>query len=302
MKNLRTTPVEFDTAQSMRETDEAIILPAILARECVADYCNGRGYKPGLELRAAAFTLNGVLVVPYEHVPGLHVEDRSLARGQVHDVTFDDKINAIRGDVWFLKNLCEPELLQKARSGNLPKDVSCGYQTTDIAEKGVFGADTYDFKQTNLLFGHVAVGVPEGRCPGPYCGFQSDTPAGFLRVNVRPKENFACRLSTLTVNAEKGIYALVGKLKKNLLPSGYASGDALEQDYLFETSRGWTQEKAQVWLKNHKDSAKFIEFTTRIRGIESSCDARSKLNPTEVLAKSHRLLSEKQFLDYEGGE
>ncbi len=291
IKNIQTSPVEFDAIDKTRETDEAVILPAILARECVSKYCNGRGYKPAAELRDAAFTLLGALVVPYNHIPTVEVEDRSVARGQVHDVAFDDQINAIRGDVWFLKKYCDETLLNQARRGTLPKDISCAYRYYEVYEPGVFGADAYDFKQINIKFGHVAVGVPEGRCPGPYCGFQVDTPEGFLKVNVRDPNLFCCRLSTLTVNANEGVYALVGKLKQNLLASGYAGGDALERDFLFEVSKGWTLEKAASWLNTHKDAA---QFTTSIPGkpsLQKPKDARSKLDPQKALAESRKHLS-----------
>jgi hypothetical protein len=299
LRNIRTLDVEFDSGSKIRETDEAVIVPAVLARECVSDYCSGRGYKPGAELKAAAFTLDGAWVVAYRHIPTAHVEDRSVIRGQVHGVGFDDQINAVIGEVWFLKSLCDDELLEKARKGDLPKDVSGTYNCFEVYEPGVFGDDAYDFKQTNFMFTYVAVGVPEGRCPSPFCGLQMDSFDGFLRVNVRDPKLFACRLSTLAVDAKEGIYALVGKLKKNLQPSGLALGDAAVRDYLFEASKGWTPEKAEAYVKQHADSALPGVATAEFGSGDSAgntasmlgvLDARSELDPFEVLACSRRLL------------
>ena len=146
---------------------------------------------------------------------------------------------------------------------------------------GKFADEAYDFKQTNFMFGHVAVGVAEGRCPAPFCGLQMDSFDGFLRVNVKDPALFACRLSTLAVNAKEGVYALVGKLKQNLMPSGYASGDAIAREYLFDVSKGWTPDKAQAWVKENFD----IEDSSNIGKSEDA------LKPSEVLAHSRMLLS-----------
>lgn len=255
MRNIQTLAVEFDSGRKIRETDEAIIVPTIFARECVSNYYNGRGYKPGAELKAAAFTLGGAWVVVGGHIPTVHVQDRSVIRGQTHDVSFNEEINGIVGDTWFLKALCDEALLERARKGDIAKDVSTAYIDNEFYEPGKFGDDAYDFVQKNILFGHVAVGVPEGRCPSPFCGLQMDSFDGFLRINVRDPGLFAYRLSTLAVNAKEGVYALVGKLKKNLLPSGYASGDAVACDFLFETAKSWTPEKAEAYVKEHADLA-----------------------------------------------
>ena len=267
----------------IRETDEAVIVPAVLARECVSDYCNGRGYKPGPELKAAAFTLDGAWVVVHGHIPTVHVQNRAVIRGRIRDVAFNEKINGVVGDLWFLKACCDQALLDKVRQGELAKDVSAAYFADEVFEPGKFGDDAYDFVQKNIMFGHVAVGVPEGRCPSPFCGLQMDSFDGFLRVNVRDPSLFACRLSTLAVNAKEGVYALVGKLKKNLQPSGYASGDAVVRDFLFEVGKGWTPERADSWVQEHGDSSD----TTSMPG---GLDARSSLDPGEVLARSRRLL------------
>jgi hypothetical protein len=282
LRNIRTLGVEFDSGSKIRETDEAVIVPAVFARECISDYCVGQGYKPGAELKAAAFTLDGAWVVAFEHIPTVHVQDRAVIRAQVHNVAFNEEINGIVGETWFLKACCDEALLDKVRKGELSKDVSAAYFTDEIYEPGKFGDAAYDFVQKNIMFGHVAVGLPEGRCPSPYCGLQMDSFDGFLRVNVRDPGLFACRLSTLAVNAKEGVYALVGKLKKNLQPSGYASGDAVARDFLFEVAKGWTPEKADGWVQEHEH-----QDTTSIPG---GSGPRGKLVPGEVLARSRRLL------------
>ncbi len=282
MRNVRALQVEFDSSRKVRETDEAVIVPYVLARECVSNYCSGRGYKPGIELRDAAFTLEGAWVVAYNHIKTVYVQDRGVIRGQVRDVSFDEKINAVVGDVYFLKAFCDAALLESVRNGTLSKDVSAAYFADEFAEPGKFGDDVYDFVQRNIMFGHVAVGLVEGRCPGPFCGLQTDSFDGFLRVNVRDKSQFACRLSTLTVDAKAGVYALVGKLKRNLTASGYASGDAVAREYLFEASKGWTLESAQAWVREHMDMGESV-VSDLPRGMVSD-------SAEVVLARSRELL------------
>ena len=290
MRNIRVLEVEFDSVSKIRETAEAVVVPTILARECVSNYCNGRGYKPGVELKAAAFTLDGAWVVAFEHIPTVHVQDRADIRGRIKDVSFNEKINGIVGDTWFLKACCDQALLDKARKGELSKDVSAAYFADEIYEPGKFGDDAYDFVQKNIMFGHVAVGLPEGRCPSPYCGLQMDSFDGFLRVNVRDPGLFACRLSTLAVNVKEGVFALVGKLKKNLQSSGFAAGDAVVRDYLFEVSKGWTPGVAELYAKDHADSALLGVDREDTTSMPVVLDARSKLDACEVLARSRRLL------------
>src|SRR5665647_68301 len=100
--NLRLAQTEFDSSKKIQETETAVIVPTILARECVSNYCNGRGFKPADELKAAAFTLDGAWVVVYSHIPTVQVQKRAVIRGQVKDVAFDDKTNGVFGNVWFM--------------------------------------------------------------------------------------------------------------------------------------------------------------------------------------------------------
>ena len=290
LRNIRLDSVEFDSASKVRETDEAVIVPAIIARECVSVFCSGRGYKPAAELKAAAFTLDGAWVTVFNHAPHAYIQNRQVIRGSVHDVAFDGKINAVRGDIWFRKDLCDEALLEKVRKGELSKDLSASYWSEDIHEPGTFGSDGYDFVQKNLMFGHVAVGVVEGRCPSPFCGLQMDSAEGFLTVNVRDPNLFACRLSTLTVDAAQGIFALVGKLKDNITITGYSSGAALIRDYLFDAVKGWTPEKAQAWIREHADLAGGEGDKKEGQQQEFAGIDLVKLDPSEELQRSKCLV------------
>ncbi|MBM4400782.1 MAG: DUF2213 domain-containing protein, partial [Crenarchaeota archaeon] len=241
---VRTVQVEFDSSNQVRETEDAVIVPAILARECVSNYCGGRGYKPGSELKDAAWTLDGAWVVTHQHVDSVFVKDRAVIRGKVGNIRFNDENGAVLGEIQFLKSRCDQALLDNVRNGSLSKDVSAAYFCDEVYSAGKFGDDAYDFVQKNFMFGHVAVGVVEGRCPSPFCGMSMDSFGSFLRVCVRDPALFvSCRLSTVALDAKAGVYALVGKLR------GEQSGDAVVRDYMFEVAKGWTLEEAEAWVK-----------------------------------------------------
>ena len=255
LKVSRSGTVEFDVAAQVRDEPDALVVPAILARECVAEYCGGRGYKPWEELKAAAFTLDGAWVVTYNHLGTVHVHNRMDIRGKIANVRLDEAAHLVLGDVRFLKALCDKALLDKVAAGEISKDLSAAYFADEYVGKGTFGADSYDFVQKNFMYGHVAVGLPEGRCPSPYCGMQMDGFDNFLRVRVRDVSLFTCRLTSIAVDVAAGVFALVGKLKSNLERSGYARGDALACEYMFDTAKGWTPERANAWIADHCDSA-----------------------------------------------
>lgn len=95
------------------------------------------------------------------------------------------------------------------------------------------------------MYHHVAVGVPEGRCPSPYCGIM-DSFADFVRVTLQPQMMFA-RLTTVLVSAKDGVYALVGKLRQG-------TKETVTCELMFDAEKGWTLEKAEAWMKEHKNS------------------------------------------------
>ena len=74
------------------------------------------------------------------------------------------------GNIILLRSLCDAELLKQIRGGKLNKDTSTAYYCSEVFEAGEFGGQKYDSRQEAIMFHHVAVGVPEGRCPSPYVG------------------------------------------------------------------------------------------------------------------------------------
>jgi len=286
MKTIRANRVlGLDSAVQVRESEDELVVPAMLTRESILPFCEGRGYRSADELRASAFTLEGAWIVAYEHIDSVFVMDRGQIRGQVREVRFDSAGNSVKGDFHFFKAACDQAFLEGVKAGSLV-DVSVAYYCEEDWTPGEFGGEPYDFVQKNFMFGHVAAGVPEGRCPSPFCGMGCDSFLvksqrrfvcdKFVRFPVRDPGLFERSLRTVVLNSDLGVHAVVGKLK------GAAKGTVV-QDYLFDLAKGWTSEKAQAWVRENKDSA---DFTTS----EVSLDARSSLDPSAVLARSRELL------------
>jgi hypothetical protein len=185
MSSIQYGKFEFDSARNIQETEDEIVVPAILDRESILQYGNIRSYRPADELQDAAFTLEGAWIVAYRHTPTPYIVHRSDIRGRVKNVSWDTETASLVGELVFSKSLCDSVLLEKLRKGTLNKDTSTAYFCNELFEAGEFGGQKFDALQKNLMYHHIAVGVPEGRCPSPYVGMM-DSFNDFLHVNVRP--------------------------------------------------------------------------------------------------------------------
>ena len=129
------------------------------------------------------------------------------------------------------------------------------------------------------MFHHVAVGVPEGRCPSPYVGMM-DSFNDFIHITIKP-ENLFARLTTVLVSAKDGIYALVGKLRQG-------TKETVTCEYMFDSEKGWTQQKAEQWIETQNNTTKnSVKIQEK---VESKPEPEESLDAYEVLAKSRRLL------------
>ena len=264
MRTYRAERIEFDSTKKIREDSDAVVVPAILTRESILPFADGKGYRSAKELADAAWTLEGAWVVAYDHILTVFPMSREDIRGRIQNVSFDSTINGVRGEIRFIKALCDEKLLADVKRGNL-KDVSVAYFSEDVFESGTFAGEPYDFVQRNFMFGHVAAGVPEGRCPSPFCGMNVDSfkphkdpeeSEDFIHIRVDDPEDFVeSSFRTIDIDAEKGIRAVVGKLKSD------PKGSMHIQKFIFEKAKGWTMEKAEAWVQEHKDSMD-AEWTT----------------------------------------
>jgi hypothetical protein len=291
MRTIRTNKVEFDSSKQIREDADSVIVPTILTRESILPFADGKGFRSAKELQDAAWTLQGAWVVALSHISTVFVTNRADIRGKVENVNFSPKINGIIGDIRFLKANCDQAFLDSVKKGEL-KDVSVAYFCEDVFTPGKFGDEPYDFAQQNFMFGHVAAGVPEGRCPSPFCGMAVDSlfakhgdpevTENYVRIRVRDPNLFVDgSFRTIVLSADQGIHAIIGKLKSD------PNGSTVIQNYMFELAKAWTMEKAQAWVAQHKDSFSLEQIKARIIQLNDQRQAMmEKLYPKTALSET----------------
>jgi hypothetical protein len=143
------------------------------------------------------------------------------------------------------------------------------------------------------MFGHVAAALDEGRCPSPFCGltvadamrmmvFDPEETENMIHIRVRDPEQFVeGKFRTIVLSAEQGISAVIGKLKSD------PNGSTVVQKYIFDKSKDWTMEKAQAWVKEHKDCFK-LETEKK---TEDTCLQNLKIpTPETELERAEKLL------------
>jgi|GEM_PF-3485974 len=300
--------VKFDSTRKIREDADSLVVPAIFTRESILPFNDGRGYRPAKELEDAAWTLEGAWVVTYDHILTVFPMSREDIRGRVENVKFDVGIQGIKGDIRFIKALCDQALLDNVKQGNL-KDVSVAYFSEDVFESGKFAGEPYDFIQRNFMFGHVAAGVPEGRCPSPFCGMNVDSfkphkdpeeTEDFIHIPVRDADLFVDgSFRTIDIDADKGIKAVIGKLKSD------PKGSTVVQKFIFDKDKDWTMEKAKAWIAEHKDSVESMNLEgikKKLKDLENQrTTIMEKLYPKSQLSEEEqqKLREELTVLDAE---
>ena len=94
-----------------------------------------------------------------------------------------------------------------------------------------------------------------------------ETTDQYIRSGHRSPEEFQPNsLHTIILSEDEGIKTIIGK------PKGK---DTIEvQSYLFDTSRGWTLDKAKAWFEKHRKKRScaraLIRFTS-IQGFGENC-------------------------------
>jgi len=281
----------------IEETDAILTMSAVIARELVQDYPEGKAYKPAEELEKAAWTAEGRWVTTMQHPETGLLTRRSDIKGKTANVIFRKdimdpktkrpKVRGISANITWFKDKVPKQMLDDVKSGAL-KDVSIGFAYEEDWTPGEFEGEHYDFAQRNLFIDHVVAPCPIGRCPSPYCGIGVDTIIQSQRIAGDPWEvteqyirsghrepGDPCR--TKTLSEEQGIKAIICKY-----------GEAWEiQSYLFDKEK-WTMEKAQEWFKEHEGDA-VPESIIRELKAEDDCPICEEINRLGILEASKRL-------------
>ncbi len=267
MRKIGISLAEVDATKIIEDSQEFLVVPATIAREGVFPYPEGKAYKPAAELKEAAWTAEGAWVVAEKHPDTVVLTVRADIKGKVENPKFCDKINGIIGNLRFFKAKCDAKFLDEIKTGKR-KDVSLGFFYDFDESPGQWNGQHYDFVQRNILVDHVAAGVPVGRCRSPYCGIAVDAlirkvaldpeeTEAFIHIPVRDAGDFVQdSFRMIDIDADKGIKAVVGKLKSD------PEGSTHIQKFLFDKSKDWTLEKAQAWVDEHKKSADAVNGLT----------------------------------------
>ena len=267
MRKIGISLAEVDATKVIEDSDEFLVMPARLAREGIFQYPEGKAYKPGAELKEAAWTGEGAWIVAEKHPDTLVLTLRDDIKGKAENVKFCEKTNGIIGNLRFFKAKCNATFLDEIKTGKR-KDVSLGFFYDFDATPGKWNDQPYDFVQRNILIDHVAAGVPVGRCRSPYCGIAVDQSIrkvaldpeetdAFIHIPVRDAGGFVQdSFRTIDIDVDKGIKAVIGKLSSD------PEGSTHIQKFLFDKSKDWTLEKAQAWVDEHKKSADAVNGLT----------------------------------------
>jgi len=281
----------------IEETDQVLVMPAVIARELVQDYPTGKAYKPADELEKAAYTADGRWVATMEHPETGLLTRRSDIKGRMGKPVFRKdimdpktkrpKVRGISTEITWFKDKVPKQLIDDVKSGVL-KDVSIGFTYEEDDTPGEFEGEHYDFAQRNIFIDHVVAPCPQGRCPSPFCGIGVDAVIQTQKIAGDPWEETEqyirsghrepgdpCR--TKTLSEEQGIKAIICKY-----------GDKWEiQSYLFDVKK-WTMKEAKAWFEDHKgdavdmtkeDAMSVTEIQAKIDELRDKRDAlRSKLD------------------------
>jgi hypothetical protein len=223
---------EVDASKAISETDEELVIPAILAREAVLPYPKGRAYRSAKELEDALFTFSKAWVTAEKHPEPLIsiVTDRKRQiKGELTDIVFDaDAVNpagkkspAVRANVHLFKKTLSKQFMDDVKSGR-KRDVSVGFTYDTVEKTGEWQGEKYDYAQENLLINHVAVSVPVGRMRAPFIGlgcdcvdFETETANSGLEQNsVSETVDSAAKIEITLPITHENTSNLIGKLKQ----------------------------------------------------------------------------------------
>jgi len=154
--------VAVDTPEGFVKWEQVTI-----AKEMVQDYDGIPTYKPAKELERILDHGENRPVTD-EHPPNLIVDSNSQRKGYIENLTFTDA-SELNADVI----LTDSTVIKKVKSGDV-REVSIGFHTDVVDEKGTFNGVQYDRVQTDILLDHLAM-TKTGRCSlKDGCGIKKD--------------------------------------------------------------------------------------------------------------------------------
>lgn len=173
-----TLTAELDATKIVKDDENELVVPAILNRERVLKYADGKAFRPGEEIEKSLFTLEGAWVTSEQHPANMILTRPDEITGQIKNVDLNVKGDeygpyVATGNIHLFKKRNSKEFIDSVKKGER-KDVSVGFLFEKIDKKGTYNGEAYDYIQKNILYNHVAAGVSQGRCSSPMCGISVD--------------------------------------------------------------------------------------------------------------------------------
>jgi len=172
MKKIAYDTIQVDKLQVIEDSRCCLKVNAVITKEGVYPYPDGRALKSRMELLKATHTARNAKITLLDHPDSLVIMSQKQIYGIVEKPFFDsDRIRAVLN---FDKSTCPKDFLDKVRKNEL-KDVSIGFYYQPDFTPGKWNGSDYDYVMRDIVIDHVAAGVLKGRCSFPDCGIGVDT-------------------------------------------------------------------------------------------------------------------------------
>ncbi|MCJ7767859.1 DUF2213 domain-containing protein [Candidatus Bathyarchaeota archaeon] len=190
--------MQVDSLQVIEDSRCCLKVNAVITKEGVHQYPDGRAFKSRMELLKATHTARNAKITILDHPDSLVVMSQKQMHGIVEKPFFDrDRIRAVLN---FDKSTCPPDFLDKVRKSQL-KDVSIGFYYQPDMTPGKWNDSNYDYVMRDIVIDHVAAGVVKGRCSFPDCGIGVDTM--MKRIALDPFGEYADFADCVAKNQDK---------------------------------------------------------------------------------------------------
>jgi hypothetical protein len=323
--------IGFDKAaleqKILEDTEDYLVMPAVLAREMVQPYPEGKAYKPADELEKSAWTGEGRWVAILKHPDTGLLMNRNDVKGRIENTRFakdilDPKtkrpmVRGIRGDIRWFKKLMPPTLIDDIKSNKI-RDVSIGFTYDEDRTPGEFEGEKYDFAQRNIFIDHVVAPCEVGRCPSPFCGIGVDSVLKndadrLFKIGLDPWEETEEYIrsghrdpgsfdpdSLRTIDITGGVKAIVG-CPKGSYEGGKCKVGMQVQSYLFDKSK-FTVAEAKTWFESHKgdtpdncekcDEKTAVTSTAESSKVTGTTETKTTTSSTQTPAQTQTLTSD----------
>jgi len=296
MKKIAYDSMKFDALKIVDDKKGYMKVNAVITKEGVYPYPDGRAFKSKRELLKATRTARNAKITIMDHPDSMVIMSQSQIYGVVESPFFErDKIRAILS---FDKQLCPPQFLVDVRNGKA-KDVSIGFYYAPDFTPGTWNGQPYDYVMRDIVIDHVAAGVLKGRCSYPSCGIGVD--ALMRRIALDPFAGYKDFADCVAKNQDKkdptGYCATIkrevegtsqspkgGKKTMSENESGQTTPSEFEACVSQRMSEGYTRGEAETYClayTKHEDEPSPVDQPTPEDPSSSTGGAQEQHAPTE---------------------